>query len=132
MTEKHNEATLNRPQGDRIIDAPSLVLDLPSFIRQIRSEDAWRKNDRNSITVFKTDDMCIVVGGLHKDAELPPHKAEGIMSIQIIEGLMQVMTDELSAELHNGQLVAINKHSNYRAVALEETIYLLTISNVTN
>jgi len=129
MTEKHTNATLSR-QEERTIDAPSLLIDLPAFIRQIRSEEAWQKNDRNSITVFKTDDLRIVLGGFHKGAELIPHKAEGIMSIQLIEGILQVMTDDLTCELHRGQMIAIHKDSSYRAVALEETIYLLTMSNV--
>lgn len=130
MTEKHNDATLNRPQGARTIDAPGVVIDLQAFIGQIKNEDAWQKNDRNSITVFKTDDMRIVLGGLHKDAELPPHKAEGIMSIQVLEGVLEVNTDELSVSLSTGQMIAIHKGCNYRAIAIAETIYLLTMSNV--
>ncbi len=128
--EKYNDATLNRPAGERAIDAPSLLIDLPAFIRQIRQEDAWKKNDRNSITVFKTDDLRIVLGGLHEGAEMQPHKAEGITGIQVMEGLLEINTDELSTNLKKGQMVAIHKGCNYRVVAAEETIYLLTISDV--
>ena len=130
MNEKYNEATRNRPSGDRIIDADSVFINLPAFISQIKSEDARQKNDRNSITVFKTSDMRIVLGGLHQGAELSPHKAEGIMSIQVIEGALEINTDNLSETLQKGQMIAIHKHSNYRVVAAEESIYLLTISNV--
>jgi quercetin dioxygenase-like cupin family protein len=130
MEVKHNDATLNRPEGDRIIDAPSVFIDLKAFTRQIRSEDAWDKNDRNSITVFKTDDMRIVLGGLHKDAEMLPHKSEGIMSIMVMEGELEINTDELSVTVETGQMVALHKGINYRVVAREESIYLLTMSKV--
>ena len=130
MTEKFNEATRNRPQGERVIDADSVYIDLPAFISQIRNEEAWQKNDRNSITVFKTNEMRIVVGGLHTGAEFPPHKAEGMMSIQVIEGVLEVNTDTLSETLRKGQIIAIHKHNNYRIVAAEDSIYLLTITNV--
>ena len=130
MTDKFNEATRNRPQGDRVIDADSVYIDLPTFISQIRSEESWQKNDRNSITVFKTNEMRIVLGGLHYGAELPPHKAEGMMSIQVIEGTLEVNTDTISDTLKKGQVIAIHKHNNYRMIAIEETIYLLTITNV--
>lgn len=130
MTEKFNEATRNRPQGERVIDADSVYIDLPAYISQIRNEEAWHKNDRNSITVFKTNEMRIVLGGLHAGAELPPHKADGMMSIQVIEGALEVNTDSLSETLKKGQIIAIHKHNNYRMVATEETIYLLTITNV--
>jgi quercetin dioxygenase-like cupin family protein len=132
MNEKHNDATPNRPDGERLIDASSMLIDLGAFIKQIRREDAWKKNDRNSITVFKSDDMRIVLGGLHEGAEMVPHKAEGVMSIQVMEGLLEINTDELTGVLNSGQMVAIHKGSNYRIVAIEESIYLLTISAVGN
>lgn len=130
MNEKTNDATRNRPAGERVIDADSVLVDIPAFIRQIKSEETWQKNDRNSITVFKTNDMRIVLGGLYQGAELLPHKAEGVMSIQVIEGKLEINTDNLSDTLQKGQMIAIHKHCNYRVVAAEETIYLLTISNV--
>jgi quercetin dioxygenase-like cupin family protein len=130
MTEKHNDATLNRPQGGRTIDAPSLIIDLPAFIRQIKSEEAWQKNDRNSITVFKTNDLRIVLGGLHENAEMLPHKSEGAMSLQVIEGALEINTDELTSTLENGQMIAIHKDRNYRVVAVRESVYLLTITDV--
>jgi quercetin dioxygenase-like cupin family protein len=132
MKEKRQDATINRPQGERIIDAPSLVIDIRAYIRQIKSEEAWQKNDRNSITIFKTGDMRIVVGALHKEAEFLPHKAEGNMCMQIIEGSLEVMTDELTEQLQPEEMIAIHKDSNYRFVALEETVYILTISEVGN
>jgi quercetin dioxygenase-like cupin family protein len=52
------------------------------------------------------------------------------MSIQVIEGLLEVNTDILTATLNKGQMIAVHKGSNYEAIATEETIYLLTISNV--
>jgi quercetin dioxygenase-like cupin family protein len=130
MIEKHNDATRNRPEGDRAIDAPTLTLDLRFFIHQIKNEEAWEKNDRNSITVFKSDNMRIVLGGLHKDAEMLPHKAEGAMSIQVLEGSLEINTDEETSTLEPLQMIAIHKGYNYRVVATEETIYLLTISDV--
>ena len=130
MTEKHNDATRNRPSGDRVIDAASLKIDLNARIREIKNEDAWQKNDRNSITVFKTDDMRVVLGGLHKGAELLPHKADGIMTLQILEGNLEITTDELTESMDSGHMIAIHKGCNYRVTANEESIFLLTISNV--
>jgi hypothetical protein len=129
MTIKHNNATINRPGGERIIDAPAVVVDIPTYIRLIKSEEAWQKNDRNSITVFKSDDMRIVVGGLHTGAQMI-HKSEGLMSVQVLEGVLDVITDDTSATLEKGQVIAIHKDCNYRMLASEEVIYILTMTNV--
>jgi len=40
MENKRNEATLNRPEGDRVLDAPYVFVNIPEFIRQLKSEEA--------------------------------------------------------------------------------------------
>ena len=59
MDEKFNDATQQRPQGERIMDAALVTIDLSNFTKQIREEQAWKDSDRNAITVFKTDSMRI-------------------------------------------------------------------------
>jgi quercetin dioxygenase-like cupin family protein len=130
MSNKYNDATRNRPEGERIIDAPTVFADIPAFTAQIKSEEAWHKNDRNSITVFKTDDLRIVLGALHNGAEMTHHKAEGVMSIQVLDGALEIITDDLNTVAEKGQMVAIHKFSTYRIIARKESTYLLTMSNV--
>ncbi len=42
MDEKFNDATKQRPQGERIMDAALVTIDLRNFIKQIREEKAWK------------------------------------------------------------------------------------------
>jgi quercetin dioxygenase-like cupin family protein len=130
MSNKYNDATPNRPEGERIIDAPTVFIDLPAYIVQIKTEDAWHKNDRNSITVFKTDDMCVVLGALHHGAEMTHRKAEGIMTVQVLDGTLEIFTDDLTTLAQKGHIVAIHKRNSYRIIAREESMYLLTISDM--
>ena len=95
MEEKFNEATPQRPQGDRIVDAPLVQINLPFFIEQIRKEKPWIDSDRNAITVFKTNGMRIVLIALHKGAEMIKHSAEGLISVQVLEGQILFSTDGL-------------------------------------
>jgi len=127
MNEKHNDATHNRPGGERIIDAQSVVIDMPTYIRQIKEEQAWEKNDRNSITVFKNEDMTMVLGGLRVNAELPPHIADSTMTLQVLEGGLEINTDNLQARLWPGNIIALHKGCSYNAIAIEETLYVLTV-----
>ena len=70
MENKSNEATILRPEGDRILNAPLLKMDLNKFIDQLKQEITWAESDHNSITVFKSDYMTIVLIGMHKNTEL--------------------------------------------------------------
>jgi len=54
MENKYNESTPLRPEGDRVVDAPLVSIDLPSFMKQIKQEATWKNSDRNAITIFKS------------------------------------------------------------------------------
>lgn len=128
MEEKFNEATPNRPEGDRTMDAPLVLIDLPDFMKQIKEEDAWHKSDKNAITVFKTEKMRIVLIALHTNAELKPHKADGIISVQVLEGTINFSTDQQSYDLKKGQMVTLHENIMYQVKALEESMFLLTMN----
>ena len=128
MDEKYNEATTQRPQGDRTVDAPLVSIDLGSFIEQIRNEKTWEDSDRNAITVFKTNGMRIVLIALHKNAELARHTVNGIISVQVLEGQMIFTTDQQSVELSKGQLLTLHQGIPHSIVAIVETVFLLTLT----
>lgn len=128
MEEKFNEATPQRPSGNRIIDAELVSIDLPHFLKQIKSEIAWQTSDRNAITVFKTDGMRIVLIALHKGARMDTHTANGIISIQVLQGHIEFKTNGQTVEFSDGQLLALHKSIPHSVLALKESIFLLTLS----
>lgn len=128
MEEKSNESTQQRPEGDRIMDAAMVTIDLPFFIKDIKQETAWKTSDRNAITVFKTDGLRIVLIALHPGAEMKTHTADGIISVQVIEGKMKFTADNRSVELEKGQMLALHKGMPHSVLALDETIFLLSLT----
>lgn len=127
MKEKYIEATFNRPEGDRPLDAEVLLIDISSFCDQIKNEKTWKKNDRNSITVFKTDKLRIVLVAMHADAEMHTQHPENILSLLVIEGTVKLSTKQKSVEIKKGQLLVLQEHLPYSLQASEETTFLLTI-----
>ena len=128
MEEKHNEATLLRPRGNRTMDAVLVTIDLPSFIKQIRQESTWKESDRNSITVFKTNGLRIVVIALHKGAQMTRYITDGHISILVLKGKIQVQTDLQSVKLKSGQMLALHKYIPLRIDAKKESTLLLTLT----
>ncbi|HMK25011.1 MAG TPA: cupin domain-containing protein [Chitinophagaceae bacterium] len=126
--EKYIEATILRPLGDRKIDAPLVTIDLPSFIEQIRKEKKWKDTDRNAITVFKANGLRIVLIALRKGAEMIRHTANGLISVQVLEGKMQLHTDERSFKLGTGQMLALHEGIPHSLLAKKKTIFLLTLT----
>ena len=128
MNEKFNEATKQRPQGERTLDASLVTIDLNYFTKQIRDEKAWKDSDRNAITVFKTNGMRIVLIALHKNAEMAKHTADGMISVQVLEGQMLFTTNEQSVELGKGEMLALHENVPHSVLAKEETVFLLTLT----
>jgi hypothetical protein len=128
IQEKYNDSTPNRPWGERPLDAAMIVIDIPAFVQQIKSEEAWLKNDRNAITVFKTDHLRKVIVALHKDAIMAKPLAEGVMTIQIFEGRIRCHSEDQTIDVFKHQILTIHEGMPYEIKAIEETSFLLTMT----
>jgi quercetin dioxygenase-like cupin family protein len=128
--EKSNEATPQRPEGDRVLDALLVTMNLNNLMEQTRSEPSWKDSDRNSITIYKSENMRIVLIGLHENAELKTHAANGIISVQVLEGHIKFTIEQQVAELKKGQMLALSKQIPHSVLALKETFFLLTMATV--
>jgi quercetin dioxygenase-like cupin family protein len=128
MKTKINNATEQRPEGERTIDAALVKVDMNSFIELIKKEKTWVESDRNAITVFKTNGLRIVLIALRKGAEMNKHKTDGLLSLQVLEGQITFKTNEQTVALSKGQLVTLHKAIEHDVLAIEETIFLLTLT----
>jgi quercetin dioxygenase-like cupin family protein len=128
MENKSNEATQQRPEGDRMLNAPLVEMDLNKLIDQMRNESTWKESDRNSITIFKSESMRIVLIGLHEDAELKTHTANGIISVQVLEGKINFTTEQQTVSLAKRQMIALQEKIPHSVLALKESFFLLTLA----
>jgi quercetin dioxygenase-like cupin family protein len=128
MEEKHNDSTSQRPAGDRMIDGQLVSIDLPLFMDQVKEESSWKDGKRNAITVFKTNGLRIVLIALHQGSEMARHIADGVISVQVLEGRIQFNTDQQCIELGKGQMLALHERIPHSVKALQESIFLLTLA----
>ncbi|MDB5198156.1 MAG: hypothetical protein JWO92_119 [Chitinophagaceae bacterium] len=127
MEEKYNESTINRPEGDRPVNAPVVVVNIPEFIKKIKKEKAWDKNDRNAITVFKSDKMRIILVAMHKKAEMTTEHPENIFSLQVLDGKVKLHTDANPIEVRGDELFVLHANIPYKIEAVKKSIFLLTV-----
>jgi quercetin dioxygenase-like cupin family protein len=129
MDIKRNEATMNRPGGDRVLDAPFVFTDLDSYTRQLKSEEAWNKNDRNGITIFKTENLTTVLTCLHKDALIKDNLVDGILQVQVLDGKLRVSTDAGDSELEEREMIMFHPRVRHTVEALKKSTVLLQTIN---
>ena len=128
MEDKYNDSTDMRPEGERVLDAPLVNIDIGRFITQIKKEAAWDNSDRNAITVYKTDGLRMVLVALHEGAVMAKHTAAGIISVQVLEGEINFTADEQSVILKKEQMIALHKGLPHSVTALKESVFLLTLT----
>lgn len=126
MELKYQESTINRPDGDRVIDAPYVLADLKKFKNQLKKEDAWDKNDRNSITVYKSEGTTIVLTCLHEDADLVDNTVDGSLTIQVLDGSLECSIHDDTVKVKKNQLIAFHEEMPISIRAREESVLLLT------
>lgn len=129
MEIKRNEATVNRPEGDRVIDAPYVFIDIPAFIDQIKREKTWEKNDRNGITVFKSSALTLVITALQAAAILDHNNVEAHMTVQVVEGDVRIATTDGDVDMRNGNMIAFHPGVPHTIHAVTDVILLVTIYN---
>jgi quercetin dioxygenase-like cupin family protein len=128
MGNKSNDPTPQRPEGSRVLNAPLVEMNLNKFIEQVRNETTWTESDRNSLTIFKSDTMRIVLMGMHENSELKSHKANGVISVQVLEGSINFITEEQQVLIEKGQMIALQANITHSVIALTESFFLLTLA----
>ena len=129
MEMKRNEATLNRPEGDRVIDAPYVFMNLGQFIKQLKDEETWSKNDRNGITIFKTENLTTVLICLHKDAMIKDNSVDGILQVQVLSGKIRVTTADGDIDMEEGEMIVFHPGIRHTIEALKKSTLLLQTIN---
>lgn len=128
----HNDSTTLRPEGGRTLFAPLVEMDLPEFISQIKSEVSWTEKDHNSITIYKSDSLRIVLMGFHKGAKLIPHKANGVISLQVISGSIEFTARDKTVTINKDQMIALDEGIMHDLTALSESFVLLTLAKASD
>jgi quercetin dioxygenase-like cupin family protein len=78
--------------------------------------------------LFKTDDLEVMRLVLPAGKSLPPHRVAGEITVQCIEGVIDVTLDGESRILDAGQLIYLARDVVHGVVAIEDASVLLTIA----
>lgn len=125
---KSNRATYNRPGEDRVIDAPYVITDINGRISQLKDEEAWKNNDRNGITLFKTAGYTVVLTCFHKGTMLKHNDMDAIATIQVLEGSIRFRAETETVELKAPTMINLHPGIQHEIEMVTDTA-LIFISN---
>ena len=111
------------------LSVPLLEFDLAEEIRQQRQEDSWlRGTGRSSTTLVKHPDLRVVLISMKANTQMHEHKTTARISVQTIAGHVRLRLPERTVELPAGHLVVLDQCLAHDVEALEDSAFLLTLS----
>lgn len=117
-----------KPLNMLSLDAPLLTFDLRALVRQMKDEEAWCKGERHSMPLFKTDRMRVMLIALRAGAALSSHRADGPITVQVIEGRITFSAESQTVTLAAGQMLSLQAGLPHAVNAPEESVFLLTVA----
>ncbi len=123
-----HQTTTDRSLTEYSLDAPLLTFDIPTLLAQLKHEDLWRTGKRNAMTLLKDRGLRVVLIVMHASTAIPSHQAESPLSVQVVEGRLQVRTDAEPVTLKKGHMLALRAGIRHEIEALEESALLLTLA----
>lgn len=109
-------------------DATSLVFDFKAEADAIRKEPVSSKHGHRQKTLYKHGGRTIALFVMESGSMIPEHSANGTVSIQPIEGEMEVSVAGEEHRLHGGQLLVISTGVRHEVRAKTDSVFVLQIS----
>ena len=107
------------------------MFDLPGLIDNMKHSHSWAKGELISMILHNKPDKQVLLTALHERTEVDSFQSKDSISLQIIEGKLVFHYLRESVILNKGQILTLHENVEYGMTALEETVFLLTISNGT-
>jgi quercetin dioxygenase-like cupin family protein len=109
---------------------PMLSFDLLAEQELLRREESYRGGDRNAKTLVKEHGLSVVLTVMRSGARLQEHKTAGALSVQTLAGHIRLHVLQDTIDLPVGHVVMLDGNISHDVEALEESVFLLTISSV--
>lgn len=87
-----------------------------------------RLSGQKTHAVFKSDDLEVMRLVLLAGQSLPPHRVPGEITVQCIEGALDVTAEGRSHVLRAGQLLYLRRDVVHGVTALEDASALVTVA----
>ena len=110
---------MNKNQYDLNLEIESIKLEL---------EAGQNSTDRQTKLLVKEEDYRLVLIRLKKGAHIKEHSAAGRIFVQVLEGHIQMNVLSSKFDMPQKNLLTIEPNIKHDVLAIEESVFLLTLS----
>jgi quercetin dioxygenase-like cupin family protein len=125
---------MNDPKADRLRQHPESrfaatqhQFDLDAVASTLQQESKAGQAGHRQETLYKRGPTSVSLFVFGHLTRLAPHRANGLVTIHVLKGRLQVTAEGQSHDLHDGSLLVLAPEVQHDVVALEESRMLLTV-----
>lgn len=120
---------LRRAPAERFA-GPEHVFDLNAVADGLRRETQPVRDGHRQMTLFRRDDLALVLFDFDADGTLSDHSADGYVAIQVLSGALEIVTPTGTHRLAAGSLLLLTPGVKHDVVASVASRMLLTVNLV--
>ena len=113
-----------RPSG-----TSPITFDIPALVNIMKRSKAWETGELYTMVLFKSPEKQILLTVLHEGTEIISFQSKESVTFQIVEGRIKYSSRKGSEILYKDQVLTLNEKIKYSLTSIEETVFLLTVSN---
>jgi quercetin dioxygenase-like cupin family protein len=107
--------------------APLHLIDLNETAAALAAEPLAGQRNHRQETLYRHAPMTVALFLFEPGAELPPHLAEGVVSVHVLEGRLKMAVEGQEREISAGQILVLAPGVKHDVRAEERTRMLLTV-----
>ncbi len=121
-----------RPHPEDRLAAPVQVVDLAAAAAELRAEPHAAVAGHRQIAVVRHGPVTIIQFVFDEGGLLKQHRADGVVTIHVLEGRLKVIVEDDAREIGRDELMALAPGVLHSVVALRPTDMLLTVHRVSD
>ena len=116
-----------RQHPEERFDPPQLQINLQEFAARLRDERPPEIGKHRQETLYRYGPMTIALFLFDQGASMSQHKAEGVVTVQVLQGRLKMTAEGQTHDLPAGSLLILAPGVSHDVQAIEPSKMLLTV-----
>lgn len=108
-------------------ESPVAIFDLWGLLEPKQQEESRLAQDR-TVALIKTESLRVVFRAMREGSTVPTHKANGAITVQVLDGHIEFTADTQTTALRKGELLALRRGVPHSLKAMKRSAILITVA----
>ncbi len=118
---KDNVSTLSE-------ESPTALFDVFSLLESVGQEEQSQKGKDRTVVLIKTDNLRVVFRSLSEGSSLPTHKADGPITVQVLDGHIEFTAGSQTSPVPKGHVLGLRSGVPHSLRAVKKSAILITVA----